>query len=289
MTAREQGIGGWFRQHRGLREHGGSMALSLPTVVFLLVLFAIPVARLMFLSVESGSFAPYEKAFTDELYLTVLFNTFKIALFVTIVSFVLAYRVAYFLTVAPPFWRVVGLFCILMPFWTSILVRTYAWMVILGRHGIISETLIALGVIDAPISLLHNLPAVLVGMVHVLMPYMVFPVYAVMQRIDPNLMQAAFGLGAPAWRAYWRVYFPLTMPGVLSGATLVFILSMGFFVTPALLGGGRVMMIAVLIEEFVSEFIDWEFAGALSAALLLTTLVVYGAFKKVMKAESKWA
>lgn len=279
----------WFRRHRALHDHGQSVALALPTVIFLLVLFAIPVARLMFLSVEAGTLAPYEKAFTDELYVTVLFNTFKIALFVTIVSFLLAYPVAFFLTVASPFWRMVGLFCLLMPFWTSILVRTYAWMVILGRRGIISQALLALGFIDAPISLLHNLPAVLIGMVHVLMPYIVFPVYVVMLRIDPNLLQAAFGLGAPAWRAYWRVYFPLTLPGVLSGVTLVFILSMGFFITPALLGGGKVMMIAVLIEEFVLEFVDWEFAGALSTALLVSTLVVYAAFKRLMKSESRWA
>lgn len=289
MTDAAQTMIGLTRRHRALRDHGGPIALSLPAVIFLLVLFAIPVARLMLLSVASGSLAPYEKAFTDELYVTVLFNTFKIGLFVTAVSFVLAYPVAYFLTVASPFWRMVGLFCVLMPFWTSILVRTYAWMVILGRHGIISETLLALGIIDAPVSLLYNLPAVLLGMVHVLMPYMVFPVYAVMQRIDPNLMQAAFGLGAPAWRAYWRVYFPLTLPGVLAGVTLVFILSMGFFITPVLLGGGRVMMIAVLIEEFVSELVNWEFAGALSMALLAFTLVIYAVLKRLMKSESKWA
>lgn len=289
MAVSTQSLSNWLHRHRGFHKHGGSIMLSLPTVLFLLLLFAIPVAQLMLLSVQSGSFASYEKAFTDELYLTVLLDTFKIALFVTVVSFFLAYPIAYFLTVAPPFWKMVGLFCVLMPFWTSILVRTYAWMVILGRHGVISETLLALGIIETPISFLHNLSAVLIGMVHVLMPYLVFPVYAVMQRIDPNLMQAAFGLGAPTWRAYWRVYFPLTLPGVLSGAILVFILSMGFFVTPVLLGGGRVMMIAVLIEQFVSEFVDWEFAGALSVALLVSTMIIYTAFKKLMKAESKWA
>ncbi len=273
----------------GIRTHGGAVALSLPTVVFLLVLFAIPVLRLMLLSVESGSLAPYEKAFTDELYLGVLFNTFKIALFVTAVSFLLAYPVAYFLTVATPVWRMIGMFCLLMPFWTSILVRTYAWMVILGRRGIVSEALLALGITDAPFSMLHNMPAVMIGMVHVLMPYMVFPVYAVMQRVDPNVMQAAFGLGAPAWRAFFRVYFPLTLPGVLSGATLVFILSMGFFITPALLGGGKVMMIAMLIETYVHEFLDWEFSGALSVALLTFTLVIYALFKRIMKAEQNWS
>jgi ABC-type spermidine/putrescine transport system permease subunit I len=106
-----------------------------------------------------------------------------------------------------------------------------------------------------------------------------------MQRTDPNLMQAAYGLGAPGWRAFWRVYFPLTLPGVLSGASLVFILSMGFFITPVLLGGGRVMMIAVLIEQQVREFLNWEFAGALSATLLVFTLCVYGAFRWLLRAD----
>lgn len=272
-----------------MREHAGPVALSLPAVVFLLILFAIPVVHLMLLSVQSGSFEHYEKAFTDELYVTVLLNTFKIALMVTVISFILAYPLAYYLTVASPMWRAIGMFCLLMPFWTSILVRTYAWMVILGRRGIVNEALLSLGVIDTPISLLYNTSSVLLGMVHVLMPYMVFPVYAVMRRVDPNLMQAAFGLGAPAWRAFIRVYFPMTMPGVLAGASLVFILSMGFYITPVLLGGGRVTMIAVLIEQFVTEFLAWEFAGALSMALLTFTLVIYGAFKWLMKSERNLA
>lgn len=279
----------YFRRSSIMREHAGPIALSLPAVMFLLVLFAIPVIQLMLLSVQSGSFEHYEKAFTDELYVTALLNTFKIALMVTIVSFLLAYPLAYYLTIASPMWRAIGMFCLLMPFWTSILVRTYAWMAILGRRGIVNEALLSLGIIDAPVSLLYNTPAVLVGMIHVLMPYMVFPLYAVMRRVDPNLMQAAFGLGAPAWRAFMRVYFPMTMPGVLAGASLVFILSMGFFITPVLLGGGRVTMIAVLIEQFVSEFLAWEFAGALSMALLAFTLVIYGTFKWLMKSERNLA
>lgn len=278
-----------FRRMPFVREHGGAIALSLPTVVFLLALFAVPVLQLMLLSVEAGTFEHYEKAFTDELYVTVLLNTFEIALLVTVISFFLAYPLAYFLIVAPPFWRAFGMFCLLMPFWTSILVRTYAWMAILGRRGIVNEALLSLGIIDTPMSLLYNTQSVLLGMVHVLMPYMVFPLYAVMRRVDPNLLQAAYGLGAPGWRAFLKVYFPMTMPGVLAGASLVFILSMGFFITPVLLGGGRVTMIAVLIEQYVTEFLAWEFAGALSMALLTFTLVIYGTFKWFMKSERNLA
>jgi putative spermidine/putrescine transport system permease protein len=278
-----------IRRNNSVREHAGPIALSLPTVVFLLVLFAVPVVQLMLLSAQSGTFENYAKAFSDELYVTVLLNTFEIAFFVTVISFVLAYPLAFFLTVLPPFWRAIGLFCLLMPFWTSILVRTYAWMAILGRRGIVNEALLSMEIIDRPISLLYNEQAVLLGMVHVLMPYMVFPVFAVMRRVDPNLMQAAYSLGAPGWRAFLRVYFPMTMPGVLAGASLVFILSMGFYITPVLLGGGRVTMIAVLIEQLVTEFLDWDFAGALSLALMTFTLLIYGAFKWLMKSERNLA
>ncbi len=262
--------------------------LGLPTVLFLLFLFAIPVARFMLLPIADGTIEPYVKALTGELFLLVIWNTFKIAAYVTLFSFLLGYPVAYFLTVAPPVWRLIGFFCVLIPFWTSILVRTYAWLVILGRRGIINETLLSAGIIETPLAMLHSTPAVLLGMVHVLMPFFIFPVYSVMQRIDTNLISAARGLGAPDWRVFLSVYLPLTLPGVLSGATLVFILSMGFFITPALLGGGRVTMISVLIEQYVNTFLDWQFAGALSAVLLAVTLIAYGLMKWAMKGDKKW-
>ncbi|QPC42531.1 ABC transporter permease [Kaustia mangrovi] len=266
----------------------GAVLLGLPTVVFLLVLFAIPVARFMLAPLAAGMVEPYVEAMTGDVYRQVIWNTFKISAYVTVLAFLLGYPVAYFLTIAPPFWRLVGFFCVLMPFWTSILVRTYAWLVILGRQGIVNEALLAAGIIDKPIVLLHSMPTVLLGMVHVLMPFFIFPVYAIMQRIDMNLIAAARGLGAPDWRVFTRVYLPLTLPGVLSGATLVFILSMGFFITPALLGGGRVTMIAVLIEQHVNALLDWEFAGALSAVLLAATLVVYGLMKRFLRGDKTW-
>lgn len=280
------------RRSRGLfgrgSPHRGPLLLGLPAIVFLLVLFAIPVAQFMLLPIQAGTVDPYVKALTGSLFLQVIWNTFEIAAYVTLLAFLLGYPVAYFLTVAPPLWRTIGFFCVLLPFWTSILVRTYAWMVILGRRGVLNEALLSLGVIDEPMVLLHSMPTVLLGMVHVLMPFFIFPVYAAMQRIDLNLIAAARGLGAPDWRVFLRVYFPLTLPGVLSGATLVFILSMGFFITPALLGGGRVTMIAVLIEQYVNKFLNWEFAGALSAVLLTATLIVYGLMKWAMKGDRRW-
>jgi ABC-type spermidine/putrescine transport system permease subunit I len=194
---------------------------------------------------------------------------------VTAICLVLAYPVAFWLSRAGRVGLAVGMFALLLPFWTSVLVRTYAWLVLLGRNGVINRALRDWGWIETPLPLLHNTTGVLVGMVHVLLPYMVFPIYAALLRIDPDLSRAAEGLGAPAWRSFLRVTFPLSLTGVSAGCALVFVLSLGFFITPALLGGGRVVMVSMVIEQQVREFLDWPFAAALSTVLLVATLAIY--------------
>lgn len=286
IRARPMAGGRWWRAHRA---NAAPVAAAAPALTFLFALFLWPVARLLLLSVEGGSLAAYEKALTDELYIRVLFDTVLIAACVSAVCLVLGYPVAYFLATAPAPWPTIGIVFVLLPFWTSILVRTYGWMVLLGRNGIINRTLLEIGLISVPLPLLNNVAGVLIGMVHVLLPYMVFPVYAVMRRVDAGLLAAAEGLGAPGWQIFRRVYFPLTLPGVLAGVTLVFILSIGFFITPALLGGGRVIMIAVLIEKQVREFLNWGFAAALSAVLLATTLLIYVALRRLFRGNLQWS
>ena len=256
-------------------------ALSLPAILFLALIFAYPLLRFLTFGLEGGSFAHFEKALTDGLYVQVLLDTFKIAALVTAISLVIAYPVAYFLASASRIWATIGFMFVLLPFWTSLLVRTYAWMVLLGRNGVINRTLIQWGVIETPLPLLHNMSGVLIGMVHVLMPYMVFPLYSAMKRVNPDLLTAAEGLGAPGRRIFWRIYLPLTMPGVFAGAALVFVLSLGFFITPALMGGGRVIMISMLIEQQVREFLNWPFASALSTVLLVSTLAIYIAINRL--------
>jgi ABC-type spermidine/putrescine transport system permease subunit I len=172
-----------------------------------------------------------------------------------------------------------------LPLWTSVLVRTYAWMVLLGRNGVINRMLVDAGVITDPIPLLHNFAGVLIGMVHVLLPYMVLPIYGAVRKVDPAIPAAAAGLGASAPGIFWRVWLPLTLNGIFAGCVLVFVLSLGFFITPALLGGGRVIMIAVLIEQQVREALNWPFAAALSAVLLAFTLVVYTIMQRVSRPE----
>jgi ABC-type spermidine/putrescine transport system permease subunit I len=281
-------IGGSRPLWRRYRSTTFLLLVAAPAIVFLFVLYVMPMALLLAQSFEGGSFKHYEKALTDGLYLGVLIDTMLIAAYVSAICLVLGYPVAYFLASTRAPWPTIGIIFVLLPFWTSILVRTYGWMILLGRNGILNRFLLETGLISTPLPLLNNMNGVLIGMVHVLLPYMVFPIYAVMRRIDPGLIAAAQGLGAPGWQIFRRVYFPLTLPGVLAGVTLVFIVSIGFFITPALLGGGKVIMIAVLIESQVRQFLNWGFAAALSAVLLGATLLVYLVLRRVFRSEMQW-
>ena len=257
--------------------------LGVPALLLLGIIFAWPVLRLLSMSVEGGTLANFEKATLDELYLYVLFDSVKIAAMVMAICLLVAYPVAFWLSRAGRWGVAIGMFALLLPFWTSVLVRTYAWLVLLGRNGVVNRWLRDAGLIEAPLPLLHNTAGVLIGMVHVLLPYMVFPIYASLLRIDPDLSRAAEGLGAPAWRSFLRVTFPLSLPGVSAGCALVFVLSLGFFITPALLGGGRVIMVSMLIEQQVREFLDWPFAAALSTVLLVATLAIYALIGRITR------
>jgi len=257
--------------------------LAVPALLLLGIIFAWPVLRLLSMSVEGGTLANFEKATLDELYLYVLFDSVKIAAMVMAICLLVAYPVAFWLSRAGRWGVAIGMFALLLPFWTSVLVRTYAWLVLLGRNGVVNRWLRDAGLIEAPLPLLHNTAGVLIGMVHVLLPYMVFPIYASLLRIDPDLSRAAEGLGAPAWRSFLRVTFPLSLPGVSAGCALVFVLSLGFFITPALLGGGRVIMVSMLIEQQVREFLDWPFAAALSTVLLVATLAIYALIGRITR------
>lgn len=272
----------------GLRAQAGALALGALPLAFLGVLFLYPLLKLLLTSVAGGSFAPYARALGDGLYLGVLLDTVRLALVVAALCVVLAYPAAHVLATARQPWRGIGFACLLLPFWTSILVRTYAWMIVLGRNGLVNQALLATGLASEPVPLLYNETGVVIGMVHVLLPYAVFPLYAVMRRIDGDLVAAAEGLGASPWRVFTRIYFPLTLPGALAGAVLVFVIALGFFVTPALLGGGRVMTIGLLIEQQVRQFLDWPFAAALSALLVLAAILVQGTLQRLLRGDTRW-
>jgi ABC-type spermidine/putrescine transport system permease subunit I len=258
---------------------------ALPALILLLAFFLFPVVRMLGFSVEAGTLDWYAKALGEGLYLQVFWNTFEIALLVTGFCLLLGYPLGFLIATTTPGWATLGFIFVLLPLWTSVLVRTYAWMVLLGRNGIFNRWLLDAGIISDPLPLLHNFTGVLIGMVHVLLPYMVLPIYGAVRRLDPAIVAAAQGLGAPNWRIFWRIYLPLTLNGIFAGSVLVFVLALGFFITPALLGGGRVMMIAVLIEQQVRETLNWPFAAALSFALLAFTMAVYALARRFTRIE----
>jgi ABC-type spermidine/putrescine transport system permease subunit I len=257
---------------------GGASAflLTLPALLLVALLFAFPMVRLVASSFEGTGLPWYGRALgSDGLYVTILLKTFEIAGTVTLGCLLLGYPVAFFLATTSRLWRAVGFAFVMLPLWTSVLVRTYAWMVVLGRNGIINRLLIDSGLLSEPLRMLNTRMAVIIGMVHVMLPFMILPIYSALVRIDPDLPKAAYGLGASAWRVFTTIYLPLTLRGVVAGVTLVFVVSLGFYITPALLGGGKVTMFAMIIEQQVREFLAWNFAGALSMILLAVTLATF--------------
>jgi putative spermidine/putrescine transport system permease protein len=257
-----------------------------PLLLFVLALFVYPVAQILWLSLfDAGghpSLANYARFATTPVYLDTLAITFKIAGWTTLLALLAGYPVAYLLATAPRRARDLLLLLVLMPFWTSFLVRTFAWMILLGRNGAVNRLLISLGILDAPASLIFNFTGVMIGMVHAMMPLGILAMLSVMENIDTTLVNAARTLGARGGQAFWRIYFRLSLPGVAAAGLLVFITALGFFITPALLGGRRETMIAQVIITVVQELLNWRFAAALSVVLLLAAGVVFYLYDRLL-------
>jgi ABC-type spermidine/putrescine transport system permease subunit I len=258
-----------------------------PAIVFLVIFFLYPLLRMMALSFDApeGSLAYYTSIVASPVYMTVLALTFKTALGVTLLCVLFGVPTAYLLANLEGTWRNVLLMAVALPFLTSILIRTYAWMAILGRNGVVNQLLQAVGLTSAPMRLMHNELGVYVGMVHVLLPFMILPAYSVMSGIDRRLLHAAQSLGASPRKALVSVFLPLALPGIASGALLVFLIAIGFFITPALLGGPKQVMISNLIEVQVMELLNWGFGSALAFVLLAATVVLMVLFDRVLGLE----
>lgn len=260
--------------------------LILPAFALLILLFVVPLVWFFVgVFVDEGSAAAVLERFVDVLsapgIVNALITTNWISALVTALTLVIGYPIAYYLANNAGWRFALVLFCIIVPYFTSVIVRTYSWMVLLGRNGAINQTLLSIGVIDAPLPLLYNKMGVLIGMTYVLLPYMVLTLYATMRGIDANLVRAAYGLGASPVYTFRKVYFPLSLHGVISGSLIVFILAIGFFITPALMGGPSDVMIAMLIERSVEITLDWTSAAIMSVALLAMTLVLYIIYYRV--------
>ena len=251
--------------------------LVVPAIAFLAIFFLAPLVLMGVRSLTDpadAGLSNYARFFAQEAYLRVLTNTFWIALISTVACLVVGYPFAYLMTVVPG--RVAGLLLIavLLPFWSSLLVRTFAWQVILRDTGIINRFLIDLGLITEPLALIRTTAGVILWMTHILLPFMVLPIYSVMRRIDPEYGRAAANLGASPASAFLRVFVPLSLSGVVAGCLLVFVLALGFYITPALLGGLRDQMISQLIVQQIQQRLDWGFGTAMSVLLMAITLVI---------------
>ena len=268
------------------RKFNDPAVLVMPAVLLLALVFVGPLIW-FFIQALASIGTPAEivahawAIITSKAVVTALSTTNWISLMVTLLVLLISYPLAYYLANNQGLRFTLVLFCIVVPYFTSIIVRTYSWMVLLGRNGIVNQVLQYLGVIDEPLTLLYTKTGVLIGMVYVLLPYMVLTLFAAMKAIDPSLMRAARGLGATGFYAFTRIYFPLSIHGVISGSLIVFILSIGFFITPALMGGPSDVMIAMLIERSVEIMFDWSGAAIMSLLLLFATLVLYAIYYRV--------
>jgi ABC-type spermidine/putrescine transport system permease subunit I len=264
-----------------------TLLLMLPAWAMLIVLFLVPLGLFFVRSFWEfdGTAIEFLDSAKDLLfsqpYLTALGTTNWISLIVTLTVLLIGYPIAYYLTTANGVGTRIVVLSIVLPYFTSIIVRTFSWMVLLGEHGLVNNTLMASGLIHAPLPLMYNRLGVLIGMSYVLLPYMVLTLYAAMRAIDPSLLRASASLGASGFYTFWRVYFPLSLHGVLSGALIVYILSIGFFITPALMGGQHDIMIAMLIDRALEVAVDWPGAALMSLTLLVVTLVLYAIYYRI--------
>ncbi|MEM5313064.1 ABC transporter permease [Paraburkholderia sp. JHI869] len=254
-----------------------SMRLLTPAMLLLVIFFLLPVLSLLLRSVlePTPGLHNYQQLLGSTTYLRVFGNTFLVATVVTLVTLLVGFPVAWLLAIAPR--KVSGVFfaILLLSMWTNLLARTFAWMVLLQETGPINRMLMAIGVIHEPLSLVNNLTGVTIGMTYIMLPFLVMPLHATLRSIDPSTLRAAAVCGASRWQAFWRILVPLAMPGVASGALMVFVMALGYFVTPALLGGPSYMMLAELIAQLVQELLNWGLAGAAAFVLLAVTLSLY--------------
>lgn len=215
----------------------------------------------------------------------ILMRTFEISAVVTIFCLLLGYPLAYWLSTLTPRQANIMMILVLVPFWTSILVRSAAWIVLLQSNGLVNRSLLELGLINEPLPLLFNRLGVIIAMVHILLPFMILPLYSVMKSVPASYLRAAVSLGSSPLAAFFRVYMPQTFPGMGAGGLLVFILSIGYYVTPALLGGADDQMLSYYIAQYTNVTVNWGMACALGAVLLSATLVLYAVYRRVVKSE----
>lgn len=258
-----------------------SWLLTMPLAAIFTVGFLYPVAKLVALSFANGA-EGYLRLGHDPLYLSVLMTTVMTAAAVTASCLILGYPVAFAMTRLRGKRALLAAACVFVPLWTSVLIRSYAWIVVLQRNGIINDFLQQAGLTAHPIKLLYTHGAVILAMTHILLPFAILPIYSTLKVLPPDLARAAANLGAGPARTFLLITLPLSLPGVFAGGLLCFVLALGFYITPALVGGPGSMLMATLIGQQTTVVLDWPFAAALSTILLTVTLLIVFGFRGVL-------
>ncbi len=271
------------RQDEALTHRWRGFRNLLPALLFLGLFFLAPLIGLLLRGVlePTPGLENYAQLFANSAYSRVLFNTFAVGALVTLISLLLGFPLAWAITLVPRGWGRMLLNIVLLSMWTSLLARTYSWLVLLQASGVINKTLMALGIIDQPLELVHNLTGVVIGMSYIMIPFIVLPLQATMAAIDPMVLQAGSICGASPWTNFFRVFLPLCRPGLFSGGLMVFVMSLGYYVTPALLGGAQNMMLPEFIVQQVQSFLNWGLASAAAALLIVITLVLFYLYLKL--------
>ena len=261
-----------------IREQWLLLGLAAPSIVTIIFVIMIPLGWLFYLSLlgKGGEYSlvNYQRMIEYKSYARVYMITFQVSIFTTILCILIGYPLAYFLAHIPRRLAGILMLTVLLPFWTSLLVRTYAWLVLLQKKGLLNDFAIHIGLWETPVKLVHNMTGTLIGMAHIMLPFLILPLYGAMRRIEPEMMHAAANLGAKPFQAFWKIFFPMSLPGMIAGSLIVFVLCLGFYVTPAVLGGGRVVMVATQITAILENQFNWGAASALGVVLLIATLII---------------
>ncbi len=269
------------------RDDRAMLVLLAPALFVIVALLVVPLAWLAWQSIRyDGGFtlANYRRVFTGT-YLDTFMLTFKLSMIVTGLTLLLGYPIAYLAASVSSRWSALILGMVILPFWTSVLVRTYAWLVLLQRTGLVNKSLLAAGLIERPLQLAYNQFGTIVAMVHILLPFMVLPLYSAMQKIPANLSQAGASLGGSPFYVFTRVFLPLSLSGVVAGVTLVFVLCLGFYITPELMGGGKSIMVSMVVSRNVEIYNSWGAASAVSVVLLVCVFAIFYAASRVIPLE----
>jgi putative spermidine/putrescine transport system permease protein len=265
-------------QQHDRREQRLMIMLLAPALLVVVVLLVLPLLWLAWQSVRQvGGFtlAHYERFLTDPVYWMTFLQTFRIAAIVTAMTVLLGYPVAYVAAGLSQRWSIVVLTMVLLPFWTSVLVRAYAWLILLQRNGIINSALTGSGLIDAPLKLVNNEFGTVMATIHILLPFMVLPLYATMKKIPGELTMAGASLGGSPLHVFLRVFLPLSLPGMIAGMVLVFVLTLGFYITPELLGGGRTYVVSMLVSRNIEVYNEWGAASSISVVLMVCVFLIF--------------